>query len=263
MYAQLCGWSLAKAHARSGDAIAIASYLGGSDTFDRALASFAESYADQNERDYRAVEEAVASGRLVAETGVGATQASATRGVLAGVSARWASSATGGDSRLRRIHLPDSTTSGRSAASPRHASHCLPVSETVSSPACRPGSSVASTISTTGTSEIASALRIGGGQPAGRVAAVGQRVEDGAEAHDDERHRHRGRGLVGARVVRAGDQRDERREEQRRRVEDPEPDRASVGDRHLRVARRPVHDVGRPGSTAMTTTPAAVTKNSR
>ena len=64
LYAQLCGRTLAKAHARSGDAIAIASYLGGGDSFDRALASFAETYADQNERDYDALREAVASGRV-------------------------------------------------------------------------------------------------------------------------------------------------------------------------------------------------------
>ena len=50
VYAELCGRTLAKAHARSGDAIAIASYLGSGDSFDRALASFAERYADQNER---------------------------------------------------------------------------------------------------------------------------------------------------------------------------------------------------------------------
>ncbi len=67
VYAEVCGQTLAKAHARSGDAIAIASYLGRSDRFDRALASFAELYADQNERDYRTVREAVDSGRLVAE----------------------------------------------------------------------------------------------------------------------------------------------------------------------------------------------------
>ncbi len=68
MYAGLCGRALAKAHARSGDAIAIASYLGASDSSDRALASFAEAYADQNERDYDALRKAVASGRLAAET---------------------------------------------------------------------------------------------------------------------------------------------------------------------------------------------------
>jgi uncharacterized protein (DUF2252 family) len=67
LYAKLCGETLAKAHARSGDAIAIAGYLGGGDSFDRALATFAELYADQNERDYRAMREAVGSGRLVAE----------------------------------------------------------------------------------------------------------------------------------------------------------------------------------------------------
>ena len=70
MYAELCGRALAKAHARSGDAIAIASYLGAGDSFDRALASFAEAYADQNERDYDALREAVASGRVAAETGL-------------------------------------------------------------------------------------------------------------------------------------------------------------------------------------------------
>ncbi len=70
LYAELCGHALAKAHARSGDAIAIASYLGAGDSFDRALASFAEAYAEQNERDYDAVRQAVESGRLKAETGL-------------------------------------------------------------------------------------------------------------------------------------------------------------------------------------------------
>ena len=69
-YAELCGHALAKAHARSGDAIAIGSYLGSADSFDRALASFAEAYADQNERDYDALREAVESGRVAAETGL-------------------------------------------------------------------------------------------------------------------------------------------------------------------------------------------------
>ncbi len=70
MYADLCGRTLARAHARSGDAVAIGSYLGGGDSFDRAMDSFAERYADQNERDYRAVQDAVTSGRIVAETGL-------------------------------------------------------------------------------------------------------------------------------------------------------------------------------------------------
>ena len=70
IYAQVCGWTLARAHARSGDAIAISAYLGKSDAFDRALAAFAEAYADQNERDYRALQEAVTSGRIAAETGL-------------------------------------------------------------------------------------------------------------------------------------------------------------------------------------------------
>jgi hypothetical protein len=69
-YGRVCGWTLARAHARSGDRIAIASYLGRSDGFDRAMATFAETYADQNERDYRALEAAVTSGRVVAEVGI-------------------------------------------------------------------------------------------------------------------------------------------------------------------------------------------------
>jgi hypothetical protein len=69
-YAELCGATLARAHARSGDRIAIASYLGGSDVFDRAVAEFAAAYADQNERDFKALTEAAASGRITAERGV-------------------------------------------------------------------------------------------------------------------------------------------------------------------------------------------------
>ena len=63
-YGRLCGWTLAHAHARSGDAAAIAAYLGSSGKFDRALAAFADAYADQNERDYAALRAAVASGRV-------------------------------------------------------------------------------------------------------------------------------------------------------------------------------------------------------
>ena len=70
IYAEICGWTLAYGHARSGDSIAIAAYLGSDDAFDRELASFAELYADQNERDYAALREAVATGRVAAETGV-------------------------------------------------------------------------------------------------------------------------------------------------------------------------------------------------
>jgi uncharacterized protein (DUF2252 family) len=70
IHAQVCGWTLARAHARSGDSIAIASYLGRGETFDRAMASFAEAYADQNDRDHAALREAVASGRLRAVTGI-------------------------------------------------------------------------------------------------------------------------------------------------------------------------------------------------
>jgi uncharacterized protein (DUF2252 family) len=70
VYAQMCGWSLARAHARSGDRIALASYLGGSDKFDQAIADFAEAYADQNERDYAAFQTAVKDGRAQATTGI-------------------------------------------------------------------------------------------------------------------------------------------------------------------------------------------------
>jgi uncharacterized protein (DUF2252 family) len=69
-YADMCGWTLARAHARSGDAVAIASYLGNSTAFDRAMAAFAESYADQNERDYATLQAAVADGRLEATPGL-------------------------------------------------------------------------------------------------------------------------------------------------------------------------------------------------
>jgi uncharacterized protein (DUF2252 family) len=69
-YGRACGWTLARAHARSGDRVAIASYLGKSDVFDRAIATFAEAYADQNERDYQALQDAVDDGRVEAETGL-------------------------------------------------------------------------------------------------------------------------------------------------------------------------------------------------
>ncbi|WP_081239035.1 DUF2252 domain-containing protein [Streptomyces viridosporus] len=68
LFAQLCGASLARAHARSGDPVAIAAYLGGSDRFDRALAGFAQDYADRDERDFEALAEAVRSGRVRAES---------------------------------------------------------------------------------------------------------------------------------------------------------------------------------------------------
>ncbi len=69
-YGRICGWTLARAHARSGDRIAIASYLGSGDSFDRAMASFAETYAGQNERDFEALARAAASGHVVAEMDV-------------------------------------------------------------------------------------------------------------------------------------------------------------------------------------------------
>jgi len=70
LYGALCGWTLARAHARSGDRIAIAAYLGGTDVFDQAITQFASAYADQNERDHQALVDAVTSGRIPAEQGL-------------------------------------------------------------------------------------------------------------------------------------------------------------------------------------------------
>ncbi len=69
-YGRMCGWTLARAHARTGDRIAIAAYLGRSDTFDQAIADFADTYADQTERDQAALADAVASGRVHAQVGI-------------------------------------------------------------------------------------------------------------------------------------------------------------------------------------------------
>jgi predicted alpha/beta hydrolase len=70
VYARICGATLARAHARWGDRIAVAAYLGKGDAFDRAMADFAVTYADQNERDFDALVAAVGSGRVIAQTGV-------------------------------------------------------------------------------------------------------------------------------------------------------------------------------------------------
>jgi uncharacterized protein (DUF2252 family) len=69
-YGELCGWTLARAHARSGDRVAIAAYLGGGSAFDVAIQEFAATYADQNERDHQALLAAIASGQIMAEAGV-------------------------------------------------------------------------------------------------------------------------------------------------------------------------------------------------
>jgi hypothetical protein len=66
----MCGWTLARAHARSGDRIALAAYLGNSDRFDEAIADFGAAYADQTERDHAALAEAVDSGRAQAREGI-------------------------------------------------------------------------------------------------------------------------------------------------------------------------------------------------
>jgi hypothetical protein len=70
VYARLCGWTVARAHARSGDRVAIASYLGKKDTFDQAIADFAASYADQNDRDHAELRAAALEGRVPAESGI-------------------------------------------------------------------------------------------------------------------------------------------------------------------------------------------------
>jgi uncharacterized protein (DUF2252 family) len=70
VYGRLCGWTLARAHARSGDRVAIAAYLGSGKSFDNAIVSFSESYSDQNERDFEALQKAAASGRIVVQEGL-------------------------------------------------------------------------------------------------------------------------------------------------------------------------------------------------
>jgi len=70
VYAHICGWTLARAHARSGDAVALAAYLGKSDKFDRSITDFSERYAEQNEKDFGAFMKAIKSGRLQAVEGV-------------------------------------------------------------------------------------------------------------------------------------------------------------------------------------------------
>jgi len=69
-YARICGWTLARAHARSGDRIAIASYLGNGRVFDEAIATFSERYADQNQRDYEWLQRAATNGTITAEVGL-------------------------------------------------------------------------------------------------------------------------------------------------------------------------------------------------
>ena len=70
VYGRLCGWTLARAHARSGDRIAVAAYLGSGKSFDNAIVSFAETYADQNQRDYEALQKAASEGRIKVESGL-------------------------------------------------------------------------------------------------------------------------------------------------------------------------------------------------
>ena len=70
IYGRLCGWTLARAHARSGDRVAIAAYLGRKDTFDQAIADFASAYADLNDRDYAALQVAQKNGRIEVTSGL-------------------------------------------------------------------------------------------------------------------------------------------------------------------------------------------------
>jgi hypothetical protein len=69
-YGRMCGWTLARAHARSGDRVAIASYLGSADVFDRAIAAFSEAYADRNAADYSLLDDAERAGRISAQIGL-------------------------------------------------------------------------------------------------------------------------------------------------------------------------------------------------
>jgi hypothetical protein len=69
-YAGMCGWTVTRAHARSGDPVAIAAYLGGSEEFDQAITDFSLHSADQNERDFTEFNKAIQSGRLEATEGV-------------------------------------------------------------------------------------------------------------------------------------------------------------------------------------------------
>ena len=70
IYGRLCGWTLARAHARAGDRVALAAYLGGKDTFDQAVANFAVAYADQNERDHAALQAAADAGHVTVTVGI-------------------------------------------------------------------------------------------------------------------------------------------------------------------------------------------------
>jgi uncharacterized protein (DUF2252 family) len=69
-YGEVCGWTLARAHARSGDPVAVAAYLGGGPSFDVAVREFAETYADQNERDHQSLQSAIAAGHVEAQAGI-------------------------------------------------------------------------------------------------------------------------------------------------------------------------------------------------
>ena len=69
-YGGLCGWTLARAHARTGDAVAIAAYLGGDDAFDRSITDFSQRYAAQNEQDFLAFTDAIRTSRIPAVSGV-------------------------------------------------------------------------------------------------------------------------------------------------------------------------------------------------
>ena len=69
-YARSCGWSLARAHARSGDRVALAAYLGSGSAFDKAIVRFAAAYGDQNERDHQALADAAEAGTIAVEHGI-------------------------------------------------------------------------------------------------------------------------------------------------------------------------------------------------
>ena len=103
VYGRLCGWTLARAHARSGDRIAIAAYLGSGKSFDNAIASFSESYADQNQRDYEALQRAAADERIAVQSGHMTTDGSASVRTV-GSQRRSASRLVGGSGCPMRVN---------------------------------------------------------------------------------------------------------------------------------------------------------------
>ena len=117
LYAQMCGWTIARAHARSGDRIAIASYLGKGDVFDRAIADFAVAYADLNEHDYKAVEAAARDGRIT--VGGGRIAVPAPREARPGRASRGSSGCAARPIGSSTVSCPGSTSTAGCSSSRR------------------------------------------------------------------------------------------------------------------------------------------------